>query len=125
MLKKTITYVDYKDNERTEDFYFNLSKAELAEWELSMTGGLTAFIEKVVAEQDNTKLFTLFKELITRAYGEKTGDGKRFVKSEDLSTAFIQTGAYSELFMELLDSDNAAAAFVNGILPKDLKPNLN
>lgn len=118
MLKKTITYVDYDGNERTEDFYFNLSKAEIAEMELSAEGGLTKLIERIVAAQDGKKIVEIFKDLILRAYGEKSPDGKRFIKSPELRDAFAQTEAYSELFMELATNADASTAFVNGIIPQ-------
>ena len=120
MLKKTITYTDYNDNERTEDFYFNFSKAELTEMELSTVGGLTELIEKIVNTQDGPKLVKIFKDLVLNAYGEKSADGKRFVKTEEIRNAFAQTEAYSELFMELATDANAASAFINGIMPKGL-----
>lgn len=117
MLKKTITYTDYNDVERTEDFYFNISKAELAEMEMGTTGGFSEMIERVIAAQDVPSLVKIFKDIILKAYGEKSLDGKRFVKSEELSTAFSQTEAYSNLYMELATDADAATAFVNGILP--------
>ena len=120
MLKKTITYIDYDGSERTEDFYFNLSKAEVMEMELSTTGGLAEMITRIVAAQDNPAIIKVFKELILKAYGEKSPDGKRFVKSEELSTAFSQTEAYSILFMELATDADAASKFVNGIIPSDM-----
>lgn len=120
MLKKRIKYTDYNGEKREEDFYFNLSKAEIIEMELSTEGGLKNMIEKITDEKDMPKLIALFKRLIKMSYGEKSADGKRFVKSEDLSEAFTQTEAYSELFMELATNDNAAAEFVNGIVPPDL-----
>ena len=120
MLKKTITYRDYNDNERTEDFYFNLTKAELTEMELSTTGGLAEMIQNIINTQDTPKIFKVFKDLVLAAYGEKSADGKRFVKTEELRESFAQTEAYSELFMELATDAEAAAAFVNGIVPKDL-----
>lgn len=126
MLKKTITYTDYNGNERTEDFYFNLSKAEIMEMEMSTTGGLTEMIQKIVAAQDAPAIIKVFKEIILKAYGEKSPDGKRFIKSEELSTAFSQTEAFSQLFMELATDADAAAKFVNGIIPVDLaKTTLN
>ena len=118
MLKKTITYVDYNGNERKEDFYFNLSKAEIMEMELSTTGGLSEMIQRVVAAQDGPAIIKIFKELVLKAYGIKSPDGKRFIKSEELSTEFAQTEAYTEIFMELATNAEAAAAFVNGIVPK-------
>lgn len=117
MLKKTITYTDYNDVQRTEDFYFNLSRAEIGELELSVNGGMTALISKIMNETDTAELMTLWKKVIMLAYGEKSIDGKRFIKSEELSTAFTQTEAYSELFMELMTVDGAAAKFMNAIIP--------
>lgn len=121
MLKKDITYTDYNGVERTETKYFNLSKAELMEMELSTVGGFTEMIQKIVAAQDTPSLVKIFKDLILKAYGEKSPDGRRFIKSEEMSTAFSQTEAYSVLFMELATNAEAAAAFVNGIVPSDAK----
>lgn len=119
MLKKTISYTDYNGTERKEDYYFNLSNAEVMEMELSTAGGLAEMIRRIVAAQDAPSIIKIFKELILKAYGEKSPDGKRFVKSEELSTAFSQTEAYSKLFMELATDADAAANFVNGIIPAD------
>lgn len=121
MLKKTITYTDYNGSERTEDFYFNLTQAEVMEMELSTTGGMTEMIQKIVAAQDAPAIIKIFKELVLKAYGEKSADGKRFIKSEEISNAFSQTEAYSLLFMELATDADAAAKFVNGILPQKMK----
>jgi hypothetical protein len=123
MLKKTMTYTDYDGNERTEDFYFNLSKAEVVEYELSQNGGLINVINKIIAEQDSKKIIEMFKEIILKAYGEKSLDGKRFIKSKELSDAFSQTEAYSDLFIELSSNADAAVAFMNAIVPevKDVK----
>lgn len=120
MLKRTITYTDYNDVERTEDFYFNLSKAELAEMEISIAGGLTTMIRKIVAAQDYPTIAKLFKDFIMKAYGEKSPDGRRFIKSQEISEAFAQTEAYSQLFMELVTDADAAAKFFEGIIPADL-----
>jgi len=117
MLKKTITYKDFNDNERTEDFYFNLTKAELTEMELSQNGGLTTYIEKIVSTQDSKQIIAIFKDLILKSYGEKSLDGRRFIKNAELVDSFVQTEAYSSLFMELAMNAEAAAAFVNGIIP--------
>ena len=120
MLKKTVTYVDYNGVERTEDFYFNLSKAEVTEMELSVRGGLSAMLEELIKSGDSARIVEIFKDLVLRSYGEKSADGKRFVKSKELSEAFSQTEAYSEIFMELALDEKAAADFVNGILPANL-----
>lgn len=121
MLKKTIEYTDYNDVKRKEDFYFNLTKAEIMEMELSTTGGLAEMIQKIIDTQDTPQIIKLFKELVLKAYGEKSADGKRFIKNDEIRDGFAQTEAYSELFMELATDANAAAAFVNGIVPKDLE----
>lgn len=120
MLKKTITYTDYDGNERTEDFFFNLTKAELVEFEMSSSGGLAKMIEKLVAEQDMTRIISIFKDLIRRSYGEKSPDGRRFIKTPEVQDSFVQTEAYSLLFMELATNAESASAFVNGITPSDL-----
>lgn len=117
MLKKTIKYVDFNGVEREEDFFFNLTKAEVAEMEMSVTGGLAEMIEKIVKEGDQAKIIPYFKEMILASYGEKSPDGKRFIKRPEIREAFSQTQAYSELFMELATNAESAAAFVNGIVP--------
>ena len=118
MFKKTISYTDYDGNPRTEDFYFNLNKAELTEMEMSFNGGLVKVIEKIIAAQDSERLIKIFKDLILKAYGEKSNDGRRFIKNQEVRDNFSQTEAYSILFMELATNDVAAAAFVNGIAPQ-------
>ena len=117
MIKKTITYTDYKGNERTEDFWFNLTKAELMEMELTNEGGLSDYIDRIVKSQNTSEIVAIFKRLILKAYGEKSEDGRRFMKGEDISKAFSETEAYSELFMELATDADKASAFVNGIIP--------
>ena len=123
MLKKTIKYTDYDGNEREEDFYFNLSKAEVTEMELSKEGGMSEYIKKISAAQNAPELIKLFKEIITKSYGEKSLDGKRFIKNKELTEAFIQTEAYSELFIELASNADEAAKFINGIMPKNMNAN--
>lgn len=120
MLKKTITCIDYNGNERKEDHYFNLSEAEIMEMELSTTGGLAETIEKIIAAQDTPNIVKIFKDLILKAYGQKSPDGKRFMKvvnGQRLADEFVETEAYSVLFMELATDAEAASAFVNGIIP--------
>lgn len=120
MLKKTVTYVDYNGVERTEDFYFNLSKAEVAEMELSVQGGFSKMLEEIVASKDNVQIVNLFKQMVLKSYGEKSPDGRRFIKSDEIAQAFAQTEAYSEIFMELALNSDKAADFVNGIMPANL-----
>lgn len=121
MLKKTIKYVDYNGTERTEDFYFNLSKAEIAEMELEIPGGMSAMLQRITKAQDTPTLVKIFKDLILRSFGVKSDDGKRFIKSSQLKEEFSQTEAYSELFMELATNADSASQFINGIIPADLE----
>lgn len=124
MLIKKIKYTDYDGNERTETFYFNLSRSEIAELQLTYPGGYAQYIERTVDSKDRPKLMEMFKDIIMRSYGEKSEDGRRLVKSQELSTAFKQTEAYDELFMELITDPNAAIGFITGVLP-DLGDNVN
>ena len=120
MLKKTVTYVDYNGVERSEDHYFNLTKAEVMEMEMSTTGGLAEKITKIVNAKDTPSIIKVFKELVLKAYGVKSDDGRRFIKSEQLAEEFAQTEAYSMIFMELATDTEAASNFVNGIVPADM-----
>jgi nitrogen regulatory protein PII-like uncharacterized protein len=120
MFAKTVTYTDYNNVERTETFYFNLTKAEVLEMELGTTGGLSAMIQGVIDAKDTPQLIKIFKDLVLKAYGEKSADGRRFIKSKELSEAFSQTEAYSNLYMELITDADAAAVFINGIVPEDV-----
>lgn len=120
MLKKTMTYVDYNGTERTEDFYFNLTKAELMEMELGISGGMAEMLQRIVASQDGPEIIRIFKDLVLKAYGVKSPDGKRFIKNNTLREEFEQTEAYSDLFMELATNVDKASAFINGIMPAEI-----
>ena len=124
MLKETIKYTDYNGVEREEDFYFNLSKAELTEMELSTDGGMAEMINKIVAAQDSKSIIKVFKDLVLKAYGEKSLDGRRFMKEDEngrpLKNKFKETEAYSILFMRLATDDKAAANFIKGVFPADM-----
>lgn len=117
MLKETIKYIDYDGVERTENFYFNLTKAECMEMELSANGGLEKSINSIIEAKDGAKMVDTFKNLILKSYGEKSPDGKHFYKSPEISAAFAATEAYSELFMKLASNPDEASRFVNGIIP--------
>ena len=121
MYKRTLTFEDFNGNERTEDFYFHFSKAELMEMEMAKEGGLQNYVEKITKAQNMPELMKLFKELLLKSYGEKSLDGRKFVKSPELSEAFSQTEAYSMLFMELATDDVKAAEFINNVVPSDVQ----
>lgn len=124
MLKKNIKYVDYNGVERNEEFLFNLTKAELMEMEMGTNGGLAEMIQQIIKAQDSANIIKIFKDIILKSYGEKSIDGKRFIKVNDagvpLSIGFSQTEAFSQLFMELATDDVAAANFIKGIVPNDI-----
>lgn len=124
MYKKTIVYEDFNGVERKEDFYFNLTKAEIMQTTFGYAGDITEFLQKIIDTKDKPKLAEMFKELILKSYGEKSEDGKRFIKKDEngrpLSEKFEETIAFSDLYMELAVDDKAAAEFVNGIIPKDV-----
>jgi hypothetical protein len=119
MLKKQITYTDYLGREQTDTFYFNLTQAEAIELEVSTRtkDGFSGLLQKIIDTEDRTEMIAIFKKIIMMSYGEIDADGKRFVKSPELSTAFTQTEAYSVLYMGFLTDAGEAAEFVNGILP--------
>lgn len=125
MLKKTFKFVDYNGNPRTEDHYFNLTQAEVTELELSVDGGLTAMINRVVQAQNGRQIIDTMKDIILKSYGVKSPDGRRFIKNQEVRDAFVQTEAYSQLFMELATNAKAASDFVAGIIPAqaDAEPN--
>lgn len=120
MFVKEIRYTDYNGIDRSEKFYFNLNKSELTEMDLTTAGGMKSFIERITNTQDQAELIKLFKELILKAYGQKSDDGKRFIKSEELRNEFSQTMAYDTYFMLLSTNEKEAIKFVNGIMPADV-----
>ena len=124
MIKKTVTYKDYNDVERTENFYFNLSKAEVLEMEMGTDGGMAETIQRIIDAKDAPAIIRVFKDLVLKAYGVKSDDGRRFMKVKPdgsrYADDFKETEAYSQIFMELATDADAAAKFVNGIVPSDL-----
>lgn len=124
MLKRTITYPDFDGNMITEDFWFHLSKAEIVEFEASSKDGMTKILKKAMVNEDQSVIIPITKDIILRSVGEKSLDGKRFIKNQEIRDAFYQTEAYSQLFMELMTDPTAAQAFVMGIMPANLRPSL-
>jgi len=125
MIKKTVTYTDFDGNERTEDFYFHLTEQELTEWELSVDGGLSGVLTRIINSRDDKKLMEIFKDLLIRSYGVKTPDGRGFIKNEEVLNSFKYTQAFSDIYMELATNDVAASEFVNGIIPANLVKEAN
>lgn len=123
MLKKTMTYETFDGDFVTEDFYFNLTKAELTEMQLSEKKGFAEYLSEIVASNDGKLIIQNFKDIILKAYGQRTADGRSFEKTEAMRTWFAGTQAYSTLFMELATEAEKAAEFINGVVPKDMAPN--
>lgn len=121
MYKMTETYKDYDGNERTEDFYFHVTKAEIMEMDFIEEGGLQRTIERIMATQDRKALLDMFKRIVILAYGEKSSDGRRFMKDEQIKRNFTETEAYSNIFMKLATDSQAAGDFINNIIPDDMK----
>lgn len=122
MFKETITYTDYNGSKRTEDFYFNLTKAELTEMQLSQEGTMSEYLNRIKSTNDVPKIVEVFKQIILKAYGEKSDDGKYFYKVRDghrLSDDFAQTEAFSDLYMRLALNDEAASIFIKKLIPQE------
>ena len=118
MYKKTMSYTDFDGNTRKEDFFFNFTTAELAEMELTAKGGLKGEIEAITNEQDGEKIVDWFKKIILKSVGKKSPDGRKFIKSKEISDDFAQTQAYSDLFMELAFDAKKGADFINKVIPQ-------
>lgn len=125
MIKETVTYTDYNGTERTEDFYFNFTEAELAEMQLEVDGGLEDKIRQIVNANDTSKIIKIFKDTIfLKSYGKKSDDGRRMIKNAEVLDEFTQSPAYSILFMKYATSADALSSFINNVIPADLKERL-
>lgn len=123
MLKKTMTYTDFNGESRTEDFYFNLSKAELMEMEMTVEGGLYDRLQRLIASKNIPEITAAFKEIILKSFGKKSEDGRRFMKSPEISREFMETNAYNDLFSTLAVDGTAAAEFIKGVIPQNISVN--
>lgn len=112
------TYTDYNDNQRTEDFYFNLSKGECLDMQMSIDGGMTAYIQRIINEHSQSQLYAYFKDVVVKSYGKKSLDGRQFIKSEEQTWEFVQTEAFSDLMVMLVSNADEAAKFFNNIIPR-------
>ena len=121
MVVKKIKYKDFNGVEREEEFMFNLTEAEITEMELMTDGGLSDSIKKIIAAQNTPQIIETFKNLLLKSYGQKSADGRLFIKNNKLTEEFTQTNAYSQFFMELATDDKAAIAFINGIIPYSMR----
>lgn len=125
MFKDKITYVDYNGIEREEEFFFNLNEAELFEMQNSVRGGLTEKVKKIMETKNTPEIIKLFKEIMQMSYGVKSDDGRRFIKNKEVLDEFVQTEAYSKIYMKLATDSDYAAKFINEIIPKDIADRAN
>lgn len=107
MVAKKITYTDFTGKEITEVFYFNLTQVELAEMNLNIDGGFDQLSDRFKQKPDAAQMVDIFKALMHKAVLEKTPDGKRYVKSKEISDSFVASDAYSQLFIEMILSENS------------------
>lgn len=118
MLKRPIKYTDFNGKEVIEDFYFNLTQTELIELGLNETDTLTKAVASFEAG-NASGVVNEFKKIILAAYGVKSPDGRRFIKTAELREEFSQTAAYSALFMDIAIRDGAVDEFLQGVFPTD------
>lgn len=122
MIEKKVTYKDYDGVERTEVFRFHLNQSELIEMDALMPGGMEKTLKMISEKKDTPSLMRAFKTILMKAYGEKSADGRRFMKSDEISHAFEETPAYDKIFMELVSGDgNDTLAFIRGIMPEEMQ----
>ena len=124
MLKKTVTYTDYNGVERTEAFYFHYNEAEILDMEMSTEGGFAERIQKIIDAKDQISLMQVIKKFVIDAYVVKSEDGKRFIKNDAVRTEFLESPAYSQIWMELVMDDEIAADFINNVIPSGIKEKL-
>lgn len=124
MIKKTVTYKDLNGKERTETFYFHYFESEIMDMEMSEEGGLAERIQRIIDAKDQASLLKVIKKFVVDAYGIKSDDGRRFIKSQEVKDAFVECPAYSKIYMELLTNDELAAEFVNKVVPEDMAAQL-
>ncbi len=120
MITKKIKYVDFNGTEREEEFLFNINKTEMYKFAKSVPGGMQKFLTDMVVAKDVFGMADMFQEIVLLAYGIKSDDGKRFMKSEEISRSFAESNAFEAFMDEILSNDNMAEQFI-----KDLLPNLD
>lgn len=120
MITITETYTDYNGTKRTEEFLFHFNKAELLEMEMTTEGGFSARVNRIINANSHSELVKIMKQFVLDAYGIKSDDGRRFMKSDEIRRSLVECPAYSQIFMRLATDDKAAADFINGVTPDDM-----
>ena len=118
MIIESLTYKNFKGEEVTRKLYFNISKPEFMDLQLSEEEGLSDLIHRVIDAKDNAEIVRVFKKILLTAYGELSGDGETFMKSAEISHKFECSAAYEHLYMKMLENAEYAANFVNQLVPK-------
>lgn len=138
MITRTIEYVDYDGNQRKEKHYFNLTQFEATEIAVEIPDDIVEDLESDAANPENRVttarnlteklgkkgVMDFIKNIVLKSYGVKSPDGKRFIKSEQLTTEFSQTLAFSSFMMRLMTDDEEASRFINGVIPPELAANM-
>lgn len=125
MLKKTITYTDYNGKEQTEDCYFHLNRVELMDIALDLPDDIVdssadgEVRAHLIDKLGNKGMFEFIKTVVTKSYGVKSTDGRRFIKSAELSDEFTQTPMFDKIMTEFATDDKAAANFIKAVIPGD------
>jgi hypothetical protein len=121
MFKETFEFKDYFGVDRKEDHYFQLSEPEVMQLNFSSVGNLKDTVEKITQEQDGGRIISLFEQIIQKAHGERSEDGRLFIKNKEALERFIYSPVYSMMYMKLATDADYAARFLREILPKDMK----
>lgn len=127
MIKKTLTFKNFKNETETEDFHFNMSEGELTKMQVAAIDqkneSFSDKLDKISKGLQGKELVDIIDDLVLRSYGVKSTDQKRFVKNSALLEEFTSSGAYSVLITELFSLDGSLAEFVNGVVPEDMVKN--
>lgn len=119
MIKKTVTFTNYNDQEVTKSYYFNIDKLEAAELELEY-GDLIETVEELLESSDGKKVYGIFKEIILNAVGQKSADGNSFIKNQQIRDEFAGSPALGEIIMDMFKNPEAAGPFLEGMLPASM-----
>lgn len=117
MLKQKVQYEDFDGATQVEDLYFNLNRMELIALQ-SRYGkeDMAAYIDKLVEDKDIEKVYEILNDIVLSAYGIRSEDGKRFLKSETIREEFKQSLAYDALIEDFHDETRKVLeSFIVGI----------
>lgn len=120
MLTKAIKYTNFNGQEVTKNFYFNITKAEIALRELESDGTWSETLKNIQKSDKGSVVMPEFRKIIKWTYGQKSDDGESFEKSDAIWERFNNSEPWSVLIMELLTDAGYAAEFINACMPADI-----